>query len=260
MKRVLMVVFLCCTCILSYADELTITGIYIGSNLFIQNPLSADKKGFCVTQVTVNNNPVTVNLTKSAFEVDLSALQINQPVLIKVFHKPGCEPAVINPEALNRHKSNFTFQQVYIKENTLSWSTVGESPQGKFEIEKQINGQWTSFPGLQGKGTPYINQYEYTVTHEEGINVYRIAYVNRNGMYFYSEEISFETPLEPISIFFTSLPRIIKLSREAEYEIVDNSGNKIKTGKDKVIELAGIKPGIYYLNVEERSERFIKKK
>ena len=50
----------------SFAD-LSIEGHYQGKNLFIQNPEDEDGFGFCVTNATVNGDPISDGIQSSAF-------------------------------------------------------------------------------------------------------------------------------------------------------------------------------------------------
>src|SRR6476620_9899947 len=104
-------------------------GNYQGKNLYVQNPYGPGGVGFCVTEVKVNGNITTDETNSSAFEIDLKPhkLNIGDKVEVKIFHKDGCHPKVLNPEVL-RPKSTFEIISMVIeKDGTLKWSTKSES-------------------------------------------------------------------------------------------------------------------------------------
>ena len=82
--------------------DISITGIYQGKNLYVQNPFSSNNVGFCVTEVKVNGNITTDETQSSAFEIDLKAqnLKLQEPVTVVIYHKEGCNPKILNPEVL----------------------------------------------------------------------------------------------------------------------------------------------------------------
>ena len=94
----------------SQDTEYTVTGEYQGKNIYVQNPLSKDKLNFCTTEVYLNERLDKTSPKTSAYEIDLSHLEIGSPVFIKIVHKEGCKPKIINPQVI-RSKSKFQFLQ-----------------------------------------------------------------------------------------------------------------------------------------------------
>jgi hypothetical protein len=54
----------------SSAGVIVLEGNFQGKNLFIQNPFSEAGVGFCVFEVTVNDQIATDEINSSAFELD----------------------------------------------------------------------------------------------------------------------------------------------------------------------------------------------
>ncbi|NJM94225.1 MAG: T9SS C-terminal target domain-containing protein, partial [Cytophagales bacterium] len=75
-----------------WAGELVIAGVYQGKNVYVQNPFTWDMKNFCTREVYVNDKLVLSNPKASAYEINLSAFQVNQPVVIKIIHENNCAP------------------------------------------------------------------------------------------------------------------------------------------------------------------------
>lgn len=81
---------------------MSIEGHYQGKNLFIQNPEDEDGFGFCVTNATVNGDPISDGIQSSAFEINFAEfnLKIGDAVFIVLEHGIGCKPKILNPEVL----------------------------------------------------------------------------------------------------------------------------------------------------------------
>ncbi len=77
-------------------------GKYHGKNIFVQNPFGPDGIGFCVSEITVNGNKTSDEVSSAAIEIDLlgAGLKEGDDVTIEIKHLEGCEPKVLNPEVL----------------------------------------------------------------------------------------------------------------------------------------------------------------
>ena len=121
------------------AGTLVLEGNYQGKNLFIQNPFSEAGVGFCVYEVTVNDQIATDEINSSAFEVDMSnfGLKLGDKVSVKIKHKDGCTPLVLNPEVL-KPKSTFDIvKQQVAADGTYSWVTSNETGELPFLVEQK---------------------------------------------------------------------------------------------------------------------------
>jgi len=238
--------------------EYTTTGEYQGKNIYVQNPLSQDRINFCTSEVYLNEQLINSSPKTSAYVIDLSHLAVGDPVFIKIVHKEGCIPKIINPQVI-RSKSKFQFLNVFADEISIHWSTSGELPYGKFFIEHYKNKKWVNLRTINGKGSFDANQYSIRPEHHTGDNKYRIKYVQNDNKIFFSRVFEYFNDVEPISFFFTMLVDKITLSRESDYTVVDSYGNQITEGKGQVIDLNNLKEGLYFLHVDNREERFVKK-
>ena len=234
------------------------TGEYQGKNIYVQNPLSQDRINFCTSEVYLNEKLVNTAPKTSAFEIDLSHLNVGGPVFIKIVHKEGCKPKVINPQVI-RSKSKFQFLNVNADALSIHWSTVGELPYGKYFLEHYRNKKWVIINTTTGKGSFDANQYNIQPEHHTGDNKYRIKYVQNNGKIFFSQVFDFFNDVEPISFFPTMVVDKITLSRASDYAVVDSYGNRITEGKGSEIQLANLKAGLYFLYIDNREEKFVKK-
>lgn len=78
-------------------------GNYEMKNLFIQNPVLPDSS-FCITRPPeVNGEATTRAINNSVIEIrfDELNLKLGDPLIISVYHSPGCSPKLINPEVID---------------------------------------------------------------------------------------------------------------------------------------------------------------
>lgn len=242
----------------SQDTEYTMTGVYQGKNIYVQNPLSKDKINFCTSEVYLNERLINASPKTSAFVIDLSHLKIGGSVFIKIIHKEGCKPKIINPQVI-RSKSKFKFLNVSADALSIHWVTVGELPFSKFFLEHYRNKTWQNINVISGKGSFETNQYDAKPEHHTGDNKYRFKYVQNDGKIFFSRVFDYFNDVEPISFYPAFVDDKITLSRESDYAIVDSYGNKLTKGKGIEIELNNLKAGLYFLYIDNREEKFVKK-
>jgi len=167
-------------------------------------------------------------------------------------------PKIINPQVV-RSKSKFQFLAVNADALSVHWSTLGELPYGKFIIEHYKNKSWVNIKIVTGKGSFEANQYDVEPTHHSGDNKYRIKYEQSDGKVFFSQVFQYFNNEEPISFFPALVIDRITLSRASDYAVVDSYGNEIVKGSGVEIELNQLKAGLYFLYVDNREEKFVKK-
>lgn len=238
--------------------EYTMTGEYQGKDIYIQNPLSQDKKNFCTIGVYLNEKLVNTAPKTSAFKIDLEHLQVGDPVFIKIVHKEGCTPKIINPQVI-RSKSKYQFLNVYADDLSVHWATIGELPYGKFFLEHYRNKSWQNIETVTGKGSFESNQYNLKPVHHSGENKYRIKYVQSDGKIYFSTVFTYFNDVDPISFRPTMVIDKITLSRSTDYAVVDSFGNQIAKGSGSEIQLDNLKAGLYFLYIDNREEKFVKK-
>lgn len=243
---------------LSAQDEFTVTGEYQGRNVYVQNPLSDDQVNFCTQEVYLNQKLIIHNPKTSAFVIDLSDLKIGDPVFIKIVFLEGCTPKIINPQVI-RTKSKFRFGSTSADAISINWMTSGELPNGIFSVEHYVQKKWMTVKKVQGKGSFTNNQYVLKPDHHTGNNKYRIKYQQSDGKIFFSKVFEYFYDVEPVSFYPTLVEDKITLSRTTDFEIRDSYDQEILKGRSREIYLASLKSGVYYLYVDNRKEKFVKK-
>lgn len=238
-------------------EELVLTGVYNGKNLFVQNPLSSNMKDYCTKEVWVNEKQLFSSPRSSAFTINLSHLTPQAPVTIRIVYNNGCVPKIINPQVI-RTRNNFRYLSLNVDSTQLEWVTSGEHTSGKFFIEKWTDGRWSPLGSRESRGVEN-SRYQHEVTHQSGENKYRIKYLQGDGETFYSSVQNYEASLAPVTFAPTRVSDKIYLSREAAYAVCDPKGNELLKGHGKEISLGHLPTGLYHLVIEDRIEKFYKK-
>ena len=258
MKAIITAFFVSFICIITEGADFSLSGVYQGKNLFVQNPFVDNSKDFCVEEVFVNNLKVLSKIESSAFEIDLSGFKLNDPVPVKLVFKDGCNPKILNPHVI---KSNiaFGFTNIKIDDHTIAIGTKGENPQGKFFLEHFLNGVWIAEKEFHGKGSGIMNAYDVNSSHNSGLNRYRVKYMEHDGTVYFSNVVEYQSSLPAIDFYPKRITDKIFLNRESEYEVLDNYGNLKLKGKDSQIDMTKITAGVYYLNTDNKSFKIYKK-
>ena len=247
----------------SAQSSFELRGIYQGENVFIQNPLydpmnalSSDRVQFCIEQITVNGTVVYNYPKQSAIEVDLGSLALSTSVRIVVTYAVGCLPVCLNPEAL-KPGARFRFVQVYSREDTLCFETVGEESQASYFIERLIGVDWerlNEVPSQQKKKSLYCLNLDYY----QGPNQLRICYESPNRQVCSSSvEIWYTKP--PITFSPEVVVDKMVLSEETDFEILDAERNVILQGHARVLQLRLLKSGEYFIVLDGEEYLFFKK-
>ncbi len=238
---------------------MVISGVYQGKNLYIQNPFLPTDKTFCTQEVFVNDRQVLVQPKTSAFKVDLSYLQLHDIVVVRIIYHDDCRPRIVNPQVL-KPKDGFRFLYAEADNQSISWATEGEYAAGEFHIERlNKNGEWDWLRTVSGKGVADNSQYNLVPNHVHGENNYRLKYEPAEDGPIYSVKFSFSLTSDPVNFEIDEKSTKITLSRSAPYTITDINDRKVKEGQGDEIYIGDLKVGGYYLTIENRSERFIKR-
>jgi hypothetical protein len=263
--KFLLLVFFVSGSYLSFAD-LSLEGHYQGKNLFVQNPEDEDGFGFCVTNVTVNGDPMSDGVESSAFEIPFEefGLKIGDPVFIVLEHGIGCKPKILNPEVL-LPKSTYEIQNISCTpDGKLSWTTTGESGKLTFIIEQYRWNKWVTVGEVDGKGTAGSNDYTFQVSPHSGENKVRVAQTDHTGKKRPSKAVTFtNTTIKEPEFNPKRVKKIIKFTAsgkpiETKYEIFDAYGNLVKKGVGSQVDCSNLKKGAYYINYDNKNEKFIK--
>ena len=247
----------------SLAEVIVVEGHYQGKNLFVQNPFTEVGVGFCVFEVTVNDKIATDEINSSAFEIDLGnyGLKLGDPVVVKVKHRDGCKPLVLNPEVL-KPKSTFDIVRQEVKgDGTYIWTTTNETGELPFIVEQKRWNKWVKAGEVMGIGSPGEHTYEFKVTAHSGENTFRVRQMDLTKKSRYSQGVKYTDTSVAVVTWTPPKPKDeILFSGKTLFEIYDQYGNIVKRGFADRIDVSTLKRDLYYLNYDSKmGETFIKR-
>jgi hypothetical protein len=245
------------------AGVIVLEGNYQGKNLYIQNPFSEAGVGFCVFEVTVNGQVATDEINSSAFEIDMAnfGLSLGDPVTVRIKHKDGCTPVVLNPEVL-KPKSTFEIvRQSISPDGNYTWVTTNETGQLPYYVEQKRWNKWVKVGEVMGKGSPGEHTYSFQVTPHSGENTFRVKQVDLTKKARFSDNVKYTDPrVAPVTWSPAKPKDEIVFSANTLYEIYDQYGNIVKRGYANRIDVSTLKKDLYYLNYDNKTgETFIKR-
>jgi len=265
MKTVLFVLFLAPIFGFGQYKLLSTEGQYQGSNLYINNPKQMDGFGYCIIKVTVNGDVLPASIQSTNFVVDFGLFDLNlgDDIFVVIEHFDGCTPRFLNPEVL-LPKSTFEVIDLSInKDGILNWTTKNEGGILDFSIEKFKWNSWVGVGQIRGKGGKELNSYSYKVSLHSGENKIRVIQVDNSGDKRVSQPISYESDIAEFTMAPSSVKDYIYFYSDSKhkrtrYEVFDAFGNLLKVGFSDRVDCRNIVNGIYYVNYDNRTEKFIK--
>ncbi|MBR8534752.1 hypothetical protein KDU71_04210 [Carboxylicivirga sediminis] len=261
MKRIFLLFFATVlTMVNVQAGELELRGTFQGENLYVKNPFAASGVGFCVYEVTVNGQTTTDEINSSAFEIDLGVFQftLGEAIIVGIKFKDDCEPKVLNPEVLNP-RATFEVVNLTVSNNKLNWTTTKEAGALPFIVEQYRWNKWVKVGEVQGNGSNQSNTYSVDVRQHTGENKFRIKQVDYRNKPRYSQETKMISTQAEVTFSPNKVDDKISFSSPTLYEIYDEYGGIVFKGYGSEVNVAGIEKGRYYINYDNKMERFTKK-
>jgi hypothetical protein len=249
----------------SQAKFLSIEGYYQGKNLLVSNPPMSDGYGFCVYKVLVNGDILPATIQAANFEINFALFNLKkgEKIFVVLEHAESCVPRYINPEIL---LPKSTFQCVSIKVDVgglLNWSTNEEEGVLDFIIEQLRWGRWVEVGQVKGIGSPDLHTYSFQLTPHSGKNTVRVSQIDNSGEKRSSKAVSFISNISKVKktpsrvddfIYFRANGKTVK----TKYEIYDAYGNLLKTGYSDNVDCKNLVNGVYFINFDNTSEKFIR--
>lgn len=244
------------------AGVLVVEGKFQNKNIYIQNSFGSNGVGFCATEIKVNGVVTTDEVNSSAFEIDLSAMniKIGQRVTIEILHKSDCIPVVLNPEVL---KPRPTFEVVSMNINAsdiLKWTTKNESGALPYIIEQFKWNKWVFVGEVQGIGTFDTHDYSFQVTTHSGENKFRIKQKGLGVAPKVSNAVILNSMKDKPTFIISKDAKFIQYSYETNFEVYDVFGTVVKKGFGKETSMDNLSKGKYYLCYDNQVTEFDKKK
>jgi hypothetical protein len=237
-------------------NEISYTGVYKGSPLFVQNPYLPNQKKYCIKNIIVNEKSLKLDYARSALMLTFESIDKYAPVTIHIEYSDStCVPVFLNPDAIAYHNV-FRFDFIGISDSSIYWTSRGEESFGRYEVEAFDLGYWEVVKTLPSEGIYGGASYEYFPNYEEGVNKFRIKYSYDNFI-LYSEEVEHVFYPEPIT--FKRVENTLVLSRAAVYVMYDKDNMEVLSGNAKEIDISSIPSGEYGILFEEKQYELFRK-
>lgn len=253
------------TALFAQVQLLSLEGTYQEKNLLVNNPPMADGFGYCISKVLVNGEILPAVIQTSHFEIDFKLFHLKKgdEVFVVLEHAEGCKPRFLNPSIL-LPKSTFECTQISAqKDGLITWATTNEQAALDFSIEQFKWGRWVEVGQVKGKGTKGTNTYQFQLTPHSGKNTVRVSQTDSSGKPRVSKSTSFTSGVPVVyfsptkvhtSLTFKAKNQVVK----TKFEIYDAYGNLLKTGYSSTVDCKNIVSGVYFINYDNKSEKFIK--
>lgn len=251
MKRLIFIYFTFFLTSFIRSDEikkLVIDGVYQQKNLYVQNYYSGSV-GFCAIEVKVNGNITTDEINSSAFEIDLSSLNLKygEKILVEIYHKKDCTPKILNIEDIRPMPTFVILAAHGSSDGLITWITEDENGPLPYIIEQFKWNKWVPVGEVIGIGTPERHTYTFKAFLTSGENKFRIKQVGFNNIVRYSNEIIIKSTKNKPNYTISKDKKEIQFSDETMFEIYDIYGNIIKRGFGINVDISNIPKGTYYL-------------
>lgn len=267
MKQVLVTLIFLFTVFKSFAQEklLSLDGNFQDKNLVVYNPPQSDGFGFCVTKVLVNGEILPAAIQSAHFEINFHLFQLKkgENVFVVLEHATGCEPRFMNPEVL-LPKSTFRCTSINAdKTGTINWTTADEGGSLDFIIEQYRWNRWVEAGQVKGKGTKQSNSYHFQITPHSGKNQIRVSQIDNTGEKRSSQSIFFNSGLSslkmsPAKVRDNLYFKVGVKAAKTKYEVYDAYGNLLKVGFSTMVDCRNLVSGVYFINFDNQTEKFIK--
>jgi len=266
-KTILLALFSTILLFPSFGVEKVLDGYFQGEDLYVYNPMAESGTDFCITKVTVNDKDANAVVNSNTFVINLKqfGLKKGDPIVIKIDHREGCEPKILNEEIL-KPQSTFTITSINVNAaGHLQWTTIEEQGKIPYTIEQYRWGKWVVLGEVEGIGSTRQNDYDYELVSNEKIkphsevNQYRVRQTDFKGKQRYSLQTKYKSSTAKISMTYDSKAKMITFSENTSFQVIDYAGEIVIDGFDKSVDISKLKKGEYYVNFDNDNSKIKKK-
>lgn len=235
--------------------SLTVEGTYQGKNIYVQNPYNDDTESYCVTEVRVNGEDLGANINSAAFEIKLNrlGLELGDPVKIEISHHDDCRPKILG-NSLTHVNRTLRIEPASLKNGILRWKE--DTDLRSYRIEQYRWNKWVKVdvtinnPDDEGYYSAVLDGDLHS-----GTNTFRVAAENGNGIKAFSNNLTAQSPAEPVTYEVRKDEQLLVFSAETKYELFDATGELAQVGKSTQIDLSDLSSGDYYLNFDNYNSK-----
>lgn len=237
-------------------DELTISGLYSGKNIYVLNP--SEGGTFSVQSVSINGKEYAFNHESNAFEISLQEHQLNDFIFIQVQHSPQMPPLIINGESLVQEKEfpmpSFLFNK---KSKMLEWKSSDMCGKCEYRLEQLLYGKWVKIKEI---GSPEdLLAENYLPVLLSGMNLFRIIQTDSYGAELSSPIVRYKSPNRKVLLMTDKVKDFIEFTAVTHYELYDANGFFIKRGTAQKVNVTDLKKGTYWINFDGKEAMVTKK-
>jgi hypothetical protein len=237
--------------------KLSLTGHYSGKDIFLQNPFVSRMKGHCIQKVFVNDSLWNVP-NASVIQLNLRELQISDgdTLSISIIHGCGCLPKVLNPQSHfpnTLKKARLTlFQDSFI---VLRLSETKKEQ--KYYFQQYRWNRWNTIDSsVSCNKKDTLAMFNIKPVLHSGENRFRV--LASGGFVSHTLKINGPAPLE-FDLEKSYSGDKIELPFSTCYEIWSDVGKKIRSGCGKEIDISNLYKGLFYLNYDNKTGKFLRK-
>lgn len=239
-----------------FAGNKIMEGKYQGKNIYIINSVAESGVGFCVFEVRVNGDVTTDEVNSSAFEIDLGiyGFTLGSPVKVEIKYKDGCNPRILNPNALKPQPTFDVTKMDISPDGTMIWTTKNEEGEIPFHVQQFKWNKWVDLGEVLGKGSNETNSYSFKTNLVSGPNKFRV--IQKSSSDKIRKSPIFEITGTDTPVTFSKAKSSVDFSKETGYELFNEFGQIVKRGFGQAIDISELPKGKYYLNYDATFQEF----
>lgn len=225
------------------------------------NETNPDGVGFCCFEVRVNGQETTDQVNSHVFEIDLRSqgISLGKGVAIRLLHRPGCIPRILNPEVITPSPGFERVEFVANPNGEVSWVTSEERGRMPFVLQQFKWGKWVDGVRIDGLGGPEKRHYYVQFKPVRGENILRLTHLAADGALEVKGEARFTSNATAVRFDYDHKTQTIAFSEEIQYEVVNAFGTVVLQGHGTDVILSYLARGEYIVNCGARSETFKKR-
>ncbi|MCH8331991.1 MAG: hypothetical protein IH946_11570, partial [Bacteroidetes bacterium] len=239
-----------------YTKEIILDGTYQGEDLKLLNPIQETSQ--CIQELYLNGRLIEFDFESNNIPIDLSAFSMGEYIEIRIVYDSDCHPRAANPKSI-LSDTRFDVISIDVNEASIKWTTQNERNQQPYIIEQMRFNQWIPIGKVVANGSDGYNNYTFPVKHHSSLNKYRVKRKHISNIWSFSSIVRYKTEKEEITFYPTRVESTIYLSSETAYRIFSENGMIVKVGEGKEIDVSAFNTGIFYLQIDNKTEKFFKK-
>lgn len=242
---ILLVYFVSCTTTLK--SQVNYKGIYSGYPVIFTSENFNDT---CKRSITINNIQIPDTFSSTAF-IDSTLLHLTRGDSLIININSNCSYSstqLLNTQPyINPDKAPAPEIVYYDSTGNLVWLYTTIHDSAYFSIQILRWNKWISLGQIATDSAHDLHKYEAKINLHTGENRIRINYWNpKNNKPVSSTQIVIQTPSKEICRYLNKSTKMISFDQETNYEIYDQYGALIKSGRGKFVDITDLPNQMYF--------------